>query len=74
MHMGDPERKLGLEIELRTWKKNCYRKGKSDFNKLVEAEGFEKYLHIKFVGTKRLGLDGAEALIPALEQIIKEEV
>ena len=25
---------------------------------MVEAEGFEKYLAIKFVGTKRFGLDG----------------
>ena len=39
--------------------------------KLVEAEGFEKFCDIKFTGTKRFGLDGAEALIPALEQIIK---
>ena len=28
-------------------------------------------MHIKFVGTKRFGLDGGESLIPALEQIIK---
>ncbi len=40
-------------------------------NKLVEAEGFEKYLHVKFTGTKRFGLDGGEALVPAMEQIIK---
>ena len=26
---------------------------------------------VKFVGTKRFGIDGGEALIPALEQIIK---
>jgi 2-oxoglutarate dehydrogenase E1 component len=39
--------------------------------KLVEAEGFEKFCDIKFTGTKRFGLDGAESLIPALEQIIK---
>ena len=35
------------------------------------AEGFEKYLAKKFIGTKRFGLDGGEALVPALEQIIK---
>jgi 2-oxoglutarate dehydrogenase E1 component len=40
-------------------------------NKLIEAEGFEKFCDVKFTGTKRFGLDGAEALIPALEQIIK---
>jgi 2-oxoglutarate dehydrogenase E1 component len=40
-------------------------------NKLVEAEGFEKFCDVKFTGTKRFGLDGAESLIPALEQIIK---
>ena len=40
-------------------------------NKLIQAEGFEKFLHTKYVGTKRYGLDGGESLIPALEQIIK---
>ncbi|HMH96175.1 MAG TPA: 2-oxoglutarate dehydrogenase E1 component, partial [Bradyrhizobium sp.] len=40
-------------------------------NKLVESEGFEKFCDLKFTGTKRFGLDGAESLIPALEQIIK---
>src|ERR1700749_1700024 len=40
-------------------------------NKLVEAEGFEKFCDVKFTGTKRFGLDGGESLIPALEQIIK---
>jgi 2-oxoglutarate dehydrogenase E1 component len=40
-------------------------------NKLVEAEGFEKFCDTKFTGTKRFGLDGGESLIPALEQIIK---
>ena len=40
-------------------------------NKLIQAEGFEKFLHTKYVGTKRFGLDGGESLIPALEQVIK---
>jgi 2-oxoglutarate dehydrogenase E1 component len=40
-------------------------------NKLIEAEGFEKFCDVKFTGTKRFGLDGGESLIPALEQIIK---
>ena len=44
---------------------------KAILNKLVEAEGFEKFLHVKYMGTKRFGLDGGEALVPAMEQIIK---
>jgi 2-oxoglutarate dehydrogenase E1 component len=48
------------------------REGKrAILNKLVEAEGFEKFCDLKFTGTKRFGLDGAESTIPALEQIIK---
>ena len=56
---------LGKEIEFT-------QKGrKAILNKLIEAEGFVKFLHIKYMGTKRFGLDGGEAVIPAMEQIIK---
>ncbi|MEM9639607.1 MAG: 2-oxoglutarate dehydrogenase E1 component, partial [Pseudomonadota bacterium] len=44
---------------------------KAILNKMVEAEGFEKFLHVKYMGTKRFGLDGGESLVPAMEQIIK---
>ncbi len=44
---------------------------KAILRKLVESEGFEKFLGIKYLGTKRFGLDGGEALIPAMEQIVK---
>jgi 2-oxoglutarate dehydrogenase E1 component len=44
---------------------------KAILNKLIEAEGFEKFLDVKYTGTKRFGLDGGESLVPALEQIIK---
>ncbi|TJV90613.1 MAG: hypothetical protein E5X42_32865, partial [Mesorhizobium sp.] len=44
---------------------------KAILQKLVEAEGFEQFIDVKYKGTKRFGLDGAEALIPALEQIVK---
>ena len=44
---------------------------KAILNKLIEAEGFEKFCDVKYTGTKRFGLDGGEAMVPALEQIIK---
>ncbi len=39
--------------------------------KVIEAESFEQFLNVKYTGTKRFGLDGGEATIPALEAIIK---
>ena len=44
---------------------------KAILNKLIEAELFEKFADVKYTGTKRFGLDGGEAMVPALEQIIK---
>src|SRR5262249_59400328 len=34
-------------------------------------ETFERFIHRKWVGTKRFGLDGADSAIPALEQIVR---
>ena len=74
MHMGDPDEKSWIRDRIEGPKKDIVfteNGKKAILNKMIQAEGFEKYLHIKFVGTKRFGLDGGEALIPALEQIIK---
>ena len=74
MHMGDPEEKAWIRDRIEGPEKNITfteNGKKAILNKIVQAEGFEKYLHVKFVGTKRFGLDGGESLIPALEQIIK---
>jgi 2-oxoglutarate dehydrogenase E1 component len=74
MHMGDPDEKAWIRNRIEGPEKDIRfteNGKKAILNKIVQAEGFEKYLHIKFVGTKRFGLDGGEALIPALEQIIK---
>ncbi len=40
-------------------------------NGVIRGEQFEKFLGRKYVGTKRFGLDGGEAMIPALEAVIK---
>ncbi len=39
--------------------------------RLTAAEGFEQYLHRRFVGQKRFGLEGGESLIPLLHTIIQ---
>ena len=74
MHMGDPEEKSWIRNRIEGPEKEIKfteNGKKAILNKIIQAEGFEKYLHVKFVGTKRFGLDGSESLIPALEQIIK---
>ncbi|MFY0680974.1 MAG: 2-oxoglutarate dehydrogenase E1 component [Thalassovita sp.] len=74
MHISDPEQAGWLKERIEGFNKEITftREGrKAILNKLVEAEGFEKFLHVKYMGTKRFGLDGGEALIPAMEQIIK---
>ena len=74
MHMGDPDEKSWIRDRIEGPEKDITfteNGKKAILNKMIQAEGFEKYLHVKFVGTKRFGLDGGESLIPALEQIIK---
>ncbi|MEO0426452.1 MAG: 2-oxoglutarate dehydrogenase E1 component [Pseudomonadota bacterium] len=74
MHLQDPEPKAWLQQRIEGYGKEIAftKQGrKAILNKLVEAEGLEKFLHVKYTGTKRFGLDGGEALIPAMEQIIK---
>ncbi len=74
MHISDPAQKAWIQerIEGRDKEITFTREGKrAILNKLVEAEGFEKFCDLKFTGTKRFGLDGGESMIPALEQIIK---
>ena len=74
MHISDPAQKAWMQERIEGPDKEISftREGKrAILNKLVEAEGFEKFCDIKFTGTKRFGLDGGESMIPALEQIIK---
>ncbi len=40
--------------------------------RLVAAEDFERYLHTRFVGHKRFGLEGAETTIPVLAKVLAE--
>ncbi len=74
MHISNADEAAWLKERIEGYDKEIRftREGrKAILNKMVEAEGFEKFLHVKYMGTKRFGLDGGESLIPAMEQIIK---
>ncbi len=73
MHIYDPEEKAWLQERIEGPDKEIkfpLETRKQIFQKLIEAEGFEKFLHTKYMGTKRFGLDGGESLIPGMEQMI----
>ncbi|HYR66995.1 MAG TPA: 2-oxoglutarate dehydrogenase E1 component, partial [Reyranella sp.] len=74
MHISDPDQKAWIQeriehIENRT--EFTVEGRRMILQRVVEAEGLERYLGVKFVGTKRFGLDGGESMIPGIEQILK---
>ncbi len=74
LHISDPEAKGWLQERIEGPDKEIsftLEGKKAILRKLVETEGMEKFLDVKYTGTKRFGLDGGEAMVPALEQIIK---
>ena len=74
MHISDPDQKAWIQeriehVENRT--EFTPEGRRMILERVVEAEGLERYLGVKFVGTKRFGLDGGELMIPGIEQILK---
>ncbi|HYJ58209.1 MAG TPA: 2-oxoglutarate dehydrogenase E1 component [Methyloceanibacter sp.] len=72
MHISDPEQRAWIQDRIEGREIEFTAKGKTAIlKKLIEAETFERFLNVKYTGTKRFGLDGGESMVPALEQIIK---
>ena len=74
LHIQDPDQKAWLQERIEGGRNHTdftENGKKAILERLTAAEMFEKFLDKKFTGTKRFGLDGGEALVPALEQIVK---
>jgi len=74
MHVSNPEEKSWIQQRIEGPDKEISftpEGRKSILKKVIEGEAFEQLLHKRYPGTKRFGIDGAESLLPALEQIIK---
>ena len=74
MHITDTQQKRWLQERLE--KKRCRfdvdaPKRMQILERLIAAEGLEKYLHKKYVGQKRFSLEGSESLIPLLDELIQ---
>lgn len=74
MHISNPEEKAWIQerIEGPDKQVSFSKQGRlAILQKMIEGESFEQLIHKRYPGTKRFGLDGGEALLPAMEQIIK---
>ncbi len=74
MHIQDPVQKAWIQERIEGIRNHTHfttEGKKAILERLTAAEGLERFLHTKFPGTKRFGLDGGEAMIPAIEQILK---
>ncbi|AVM75206.1 2-oxoglutarate dehydrogenase E1 component [Magnetospirillum gryphiswaldense] len=74
MHIQDPDQKAWIQKRVESVRNHTDftpRGKRAILERLVEAEGFERFLQLKYTGTKRFGVEGGESVIPALEQIVK---
>ncbi|HEX8300603.1 2-oxoglutarate dehydrogenase E1 component [Sphingomonas sp.] len=74
MHISDVEERRFLQDRMEGKDKAIQfspEGKKAILSKVIEAEQWERFCGKKYVGTKRFGLDGGEAMIPAMEAIIK---
>ncbi len=56
------------------FRKNSPEKLSAVLERLTEVEGFEQFLHRTFVGQKRFSIEGLDALVPVLDDIIAQSV
>jgi 2-oxoglutarate dehydrogenase complex, dehydrogenase (E1) component, and related enzymes len=72
MHIQDPEERTWIAQNIeRKYEKPSVEEQKHILNRLNAAEAFETFLHTKYVGQKRFSLEGAESLIPLLDEVLQ---
>src|SRR4029079_11461060 len=74
MHISDPAQREWIQQRIEgadNEVKFTPQGKKAILKKLIEAENFERFIDVKYTGTKRFGLDGGESIVPALEAVIK---
>jgi 2-oxoglutarate dehydrogenase E1 component len=73
-HVSDSEERLWLQDEFQEGRLKHRFSTEEQRNilwQLTAAEGLERYLHTKYVGQKRFSLEGADAFIPLLDDLIQ---
>jgi len=74
MHITDTEEKRWIQQRLESMRSTpefSTEHRLQILERVVAAGEFEKYLHTRYVGQKRFSLEGAESLIPMLDELIQ---
>jgi 2-oxoglutarate dehydrogenase E1 component len=74
-HVSDSEERLWLQDQYQSGQVSraySVEERRNILWQLTCAEGLERYLHTKYVGQRRFSLEGGEALIPLLDDVIQQ--
>jgi 2-oxoglutarate dehydrogenase E1 component len=74
-HVSDTDERLWLQDRFQSARiqhRFSVEEKKNILWQLTAAEGLERYLHTKYVGQKRFSLEGADSLIPLLDDLVQQ--
>ena len=75
MHIQDPEQKSWIQSQVEGVSGGLSAEEQRHIlERLNAAEAFERFLHTRYVGQKRFGLEGAESAIPLLDAVLDEAI
>jgi 2-oxoglutarate dehydrogenase E1 component len=69
MHISDPERRRWIQERMEAEAPRFDQQ--RIFDQLLRAETFEQMLQQRYLGTKRFSIEGVEALIPCLDEMLE---
>jgi 2-oxoglutarate dehydrogenase E1 component len=72
MHIPDPERRRWIEERMEAEAPRFDQQRILDL--LTRGEAFEQFLQARYLGTKRFSIEGVEALLPCLDQMLQGAV
>src|SRR5207244_11664622 len=73
MHIQEPDQKRWIQERVEGVSRELPSEDQRHIlERLNAAEGFERFLHTKYLGHKRFSLEGAESLIPMLDLLLED--